>query len=72
LRTPWLPRGSGSIQASNANRLGLARYAEGPSWLGLTGYEEGTALVRRLLGPVFDYEQRMDAFAEHTPSGVQP
>ncbi|MCW3767969.1 PucR family transcriptional regulator [Paenarthrobacter sp. PAE-2] len=49
-----------ALGSANANRLGLARYAEGPSWLGLTGYEEGTALVRRLLGPVFDYEQRMD------------
>ncbi|WP_426995681.1 PucR family transcriptional regulator [Pseudarthrobacter sp. N5] len=35
----------------------LVRYAEGPSWLGLTGYEEGTALVQRLLGPVFEYER---------------
>ena len=44
----------GSARAAN---LGLTRYAEGPSWLGLTSFEEGTALVRRLLGPIFDYEQ---------------
>ncbi|QCB98736.1 PucR family transcriptional regulator [Arthrobacter sp. PAMC25564] len=35
----------------------LVRYAEGPSWLGLTSYEEGKALVQRLLGPVFEYER---------------
>lgn len=35
----------------------LVRYAEGPSWLGLTGHEEGKALVQRLLGPVFEYER---------------
>ena len=36
----------------------LVRYAEGPSWLGLTSFEEGHALVQRLLGPIFEYEQR--------------
>lgn len=46
-----------ALGSARANKLGLARYAEGPSWLGLTGFEEGTALVRRLLGPIFDYEQ---------------
>ena len=35
----------------------LVRYAEGPSWLGLTSFEEGNALVQRLLGPIFEYEQ---------------
>lgn len=35
----------------------LLRYAEGPSWLGLTSYEEGQALVQQLLGPVLDYER---------------
>lgn len=35
----------------------LVRYAQGPSWLGLTSYEEGKVLVQRLLGPVFEYEQ---------------
>ncbi|WP_347108911.1 PucR family transcriptional regulator [Paenarthrobacter sp. S56] len=49
-----------ALGSAKANKLGLARYAEGPSWLGLTGFEEGTALVQRLLGPVFDYEQRQD------------
>ncbi|MFE4197967.1 PucR family transcriptional regulator [Paenarthrobacter sp. NPDC056912] len=49
-----------ALGSARANKLGLARYAQGPSWLGLTGFEEGTALVRRLLGPVFDYEQRQD------------
>ncbi|MDR6509019.1 PucR family transcriptional regulator [Arthrobacter oryzae] len=46
-----------ALGSARANKLGLARYAEGPSWLGLTSFEEGTALVRRLLGPIFDYEQ---------------
>ncbi|WGM20363.1 PucR family transcriptional regulator ligand-binding domain-containing protein [Paenarthrobacter sp. OM7] len=46
-----------ALGSARANGLGLARYAEGPSWLGLTSFEEGTALVRRLLGPIFDYEQ---------------
>ncbi|WP_426978454.1 PucR family transcriptional regulator [Pseudarthrobacter sp. O4] len=41
--------------ASNSEQL--AHYAQGPAWLGLTSYEEGNALVRRLLGPVFDYER---------------
>ncbi|MFJ4169731.1 PucR family transcriptional regulator [Paenarthrobacter sp. NPDC089714] len=49
-----------ALGSAKANKLGLARDAEGPSWLGLTGFEEGTALVQRLLGPVFDYEQRQD------------
>ncbi|WP_258229315.1 PucR family transcriptional regulator [Arthrobacter sp. HMWF013] len=35
----------------------LVRYAEGPSWLGLTSHEEGQALVQRLLGPIFEYEK---------------
>ncbi|MCP9000551.1 PucR family transcriptional regulator ligand-binding domain-containing protein [Pseudarthrobacter sp. RMG13] len=35
----------------------FVRYAEGPSWLGLTSHEEGKALVQRLLGPVFEYER---------------
>ncbi|MDQ4213689.1 PucR family transcriptional regulator [Microbacterium capsulatum] len=34
----------------------LLIYAEGPSWLGLTSFEEGAALVERLLGPVIAYE----------------
>ncbi|MGJ3191029.1 PucR family transcriptional regulator [Paenarthrobacter sp. FR1] len=49
-----------ALGSARANKLDVARYAEGPSWLGLTGFEEGTALVRRLLGPIFDYEQRQD------------
>lgn len=49
-----------ALGSARANKLALARYAEGPSWLGLTGFEEGTALVRRLLGPIFDYEQGQD------------
>lgn len=49
-----------ALGSARANKVGLARYAEGPSWLGLTKVEEGAALVRRLLGPVFDYEQRQD------------
>ncbi|MDQ6739132.1 MAG: helix-turn-helix domain-containing protein, partial [Actinomycetota bacterium] len=35
----------------------LVRYADGPSWLGLTSFEEGNALVQRLLGPIFEYEK---------------
>lgn len=46
-----------ALGSAQGNRVGLARYAQGPSWLGLTSFEEGTALVRRLLGPIFDYEQ---------------
>ncbi|MGO4147071.1 PucR family transcriptional regulator [Paenarthrobacter sp. YAF11_1] len=46
-----------ALGSARANRVGLARYEQGPSWLGLTSFEEGTALVRRLLGPIFDYEQ---------------
>jgi len=49
-----------ALGSARANRLELARYAQGPSWLGLTGFEEGAALVRRLLGPIFDYEQSQD------------
>lgn len=49
-----------ALGSARANKLGLARYAQGPSWLGLTSFEEGTALVRRLLGPVFDYEQSQE------------
>ncbi|MDI2036541.1 PucR family transcriptional regulator [Paenarthrobacter nitroguajacolicus] len=49
-----------ALGSARANKLELARYAQGPSWLGLTGFEEGTALVRRLLGPIFDYEQSQD------------
>ncbi|MGP0222093.1 MULTISPECIES: PucR family transcriptional regulator [unclassified Paenarthrobacter] len=49
-----------ALGSAKANKLGLARYAQGPSWLGLTGFEEGSALVQRLLGPVFEYEQRQD------------
>lgn len=49
-----------ALGSARANKLRLARYAQGPSWLGLTGFEEGTALVRRLLGPIFDYEQSQD------------
>ncbi|WP_427018869.1 PucR family transcriptional regulator [Pseudarthrobacter sp. P1] len=35
----------------------LVRYADGPSWLGLTSHEQGAAIVQRLLGPILDYEQ---------------
>ncbi|MDQ0104905.1 purine catabolism regulator [Paenarthrobacter nicotinovorans] len=49
-----------ALGSARANKLALARYAQGPSWLGLTSFEEGTALVRRLLGPVFDYEQSQE------------
>ena len=49
-----------ALGSARANKLGLARYAQGPSWLGLTSFEEGTALVRRLLGPIFDYEQSQE------------
>lgn len=49
-----------ALGSARANKLRLARYAEGPSWLGLTRVEEGAALVRRLLGPIFDYEQSQD------------
>ncbi|MBP1233020.1 purine catabolism regulator [Arthrobacter sp. PvP102] len=49
-----------ALGSARANKLGLARYAQGPSWLGLTGFEEGTALVRRLLGPILEYEQSQE------------
>ncbi|MFE4835986.1 PucR family transcriptional regulator [Arthrobacter sp. NPDC056691] len=35
----------------------LVSYAEGPSWMGLTSFEEGNALVQRFLGPIFEYQQ---------------
>nr|WP_125612336.1 PucR family transcriptional regulator [Specibacter cremeus] len=35
----------------------LVRYADGPSWLGLTSHEQGAAIVQRLLGPIVDYER---------------
>ncbi|GAA5194513.1 PucR family transcriptional regulator [Arthrobacter gyeryongensis] len=35
----------------------VVRYADGPSWMGLTSFEEGNALVQRFLGPIFEYEQ---------------
>jgi sugar diacid utilization regulator len=46
-----------ALGTAKGNVMNLARYAEGPSWLGLTSFEEGTALVQRLLGPIFAYEQ---------------
>lgn len=46
-----------ALGSAKGNALNLARYAEGPSWLGLTSFEEGAALVERLLGPIFAYEQ---------------
>jgi purine catabolism regulator len=49
-----------ALGSAQANKLGLARYAQGPSWLGLTKFEEGAALVQRLLGPIFDYEQSQE------------
>lgn len=49
-----------ALGSARANKLGLSRYAQGPSWLGLTSFEEGTALVRRLLGPIFEYEQSQE------------
>ena len=35
----------------------LVSYADGPSWLGLTSYEQGAAIVQRLLGPIIEYER---------------
>lgn len=49
-----------ALGAAKGNALNLSRYAEGPSWLGLTSFEEGTALVERLLGPIFAYEQSQE------------
>ncbi len=49
-----------ALGSAKGNAMNLARYAEGPSWLGLTSFEEGTALVQRLLGPVFAYEQSQE------------
>ncbi|KRE80968.1 PucR family transcriptional regulator [Arthrobacter sp. Soil762] len=49
-----------ALGSAKGNAMNLARYAEGPSWLGLTSFEEGTALVERLLGPVFAYEQSQE------------
>ena len=46
-----------ALGSAKGNAMNLARYADGPSWLGLTSFEEGTALVQRLLGPIFTYEQ---------------
>ncbi|MGO4585387.1 PucR family transcriptional regulator [Arthrobacter sp. 2RAF6] len=49
-----------ALGSAKGNAVNLAHYAEGPSWLGLTSFEEGTALVQRLLGPIFAYEQSQD------------
>jgi purine catabolism regulator len=49
-----------ALGSAKANAVNLSRYAEGPSWLGLTSFEEGTALVQRLLGPIFTYEQSQE------------
>ena len=35
----------------------LVHYSDGPSWLGVTSHEQGLAIVKRLLGPIIDYEQ---------------
>lgn len=49
-----------ALGSAKGNDLNLARYAEGPSWLGLTSFEEGAAMVQRLLGPIFAYEQSQE------------
>ncbi|WP_104175228.1 PucR family transcriptional regulator [Arthrobacter sp. Y81] len=49
-----------ALGAAKGNAMNLARYTDGPSWLGLTSFEEGTALVERLLGPIFAYEQSQE------------
>jgi purine catabolism regulator len=46
-----------ALGSAHGNNVGLARYAQGPSWMGLSSFEEGNALVQRFLGPVFEYEQ---------------
>ncbi|MFD1212566.1 PucR family transcriptional regulator [Arthrobacter sp. GCM10027362] len=46
-----------ALGTAESIREPLVRYADGPSWLGLTSFEEGQALVQRLLGPVIDYER---------------
>lgn len=35
----------------------VVRYGDGTSWLGVTGVEEGRALVRRYLGPILDHDR---------------
>jgi purine catabolism regulator len=45
-----------ALATAESVREPFMRYSEGPSWLGLTSFEEGEALVERLLGPVLDYE----------------
>ena len=45
-----------ALATAESVREPFMRYAEGPSWLGLTSFEEGEALVERLLGPVLEYE----------------
>lgn len=49
-----------ALGSAKGNALQLSRYAEGPTWLGLTSFEEGAALVQRLLGPIFAYEHSQD------------
>lgn len=39
---------------------GVVHYEDGPQWLGLSNLNEGQALVKRLLGPIFDYENKTD------------
>ncbi|MFH5879114.1 PucR family transcriptional regulator [Arthrobacter sp. NA-172] len=49
-----------ALGSARGNSMNVAHYAEGPSWLGLTSFEEGAALVQRLLGPIFEYEQSQE------------
>lgn len=55
-----------SLGTATSSGRQVVRYTEGPSWLGLTGHEEGTALVQRLLGPVLDYERGREPDLIHT------
>jgi purine catabolism regulator len=45
-----------ALATADSVAVPFLRYAEGPSWLGLTSFEEGQAIVERLLGPVLAYE----------------
>lgn len=45
-----------ALGTAQSNSAQFMRYSDGPSWLGLTSFEEGKALVERLLGAVIEYE----------------
>lgn len=46
-----------ALATAQSSEHQVSRYTEATSWLGLTGLDEGKALVERLLGAIIDYEK---------------